>query len=290
MDLDDLRAFLAVAETGSVLAAAEQLKVARTTLRRRIDALETRTGAILLYRGTQGSGLTEAGAFLAQRGRRILQEAGGMLTELRSLGASPAGVLRVVLPVGLPPHLVATIYAATRAANPGLTYDARHVEDPLALLGEDVDLALHFGDRIQSGPWITRRLLPMREQLVASPEYLARCGRPSTPAELADHTVFVWRRPGADPRVVPVVSGDVRIEPAAVSSDIHILRQLALAGAGIALVPDGGFPDPEGVVEPILVDQVGRDCPLRYVAPEAMADAPRIRAVLDGLEPFLVDE
>ncbi len=62
MNLDELRAFVAVAETGSIVAAARSLNFARATLRRRLDELEARAGLPLLYRTAQGVTLTEAGA------------------------------------------------------------------------------------------------------------------------------------------------------------------------------------------------------------------------------------
>jgi DNA-binding transcriptional LysR family regulator len=74
MDLEELRAFLDVVETGSFLAAAKSLGVSRTTLRRRVEALEARAGVPLLKSTPQGILLTEAGEVLAQRGRIMMQE------------------------------------------------------------------------------------------------------------------------------------------------------------------------------------------------------------------------
>ena len=73
MDLEELRSFLAVVETGSFLAAATNLGVARATLRRRVDALEARAGVPLLERTARGVTVTEAGSVLMARGRQVVK-------------------------------------------------------------------------------------------------------------------------------------------------------------------------------------------------------------------------
>jgi len=114
MDLEERRAFLDVVETGSFLAAADSLGVSRTTLRRRVEALEARTGVPLLKSTSTGIVLTEAGTVLARRGRIMMQETNALLTTIREVGRAPSGVLRVALPGALPPHLLArTRWAAT---------------------------------------------------------------------------------------------------------------------------------------------------------------------------------
>src|SRR5262245_55449269 len=100
MDLEELRAFLHVVETGSFLAAADSLRVSRTTLRRRVGSLEARAGVSLVESTAHGVVLTEAGHMLAQRGRVMAQEASALLASIREVGQQPSGVLRVVLPVG----------------------------------------------------------------------------------------------------------------------------------------------------------------------------------------------
>src|SRR5262245_5182072 len=101
MDLEELRAFLAVADTGSFLTASKSLRLSRATLRRRIDQLEARAGVLLVDRSRAGAGLTEAGTILAGRGRLMIQEASALIDSVRELGSEPSGVLRILLPVGL---------------------------------------------------------------------------------------------------------------------------------------------------------------------------------------------
>lgn len=290
MDLDELRVILAIAETGSVLAASEKLRLTRTTLRRRLDALEARVGAPLVFRGPSGAALTEAGQVVARHARAIVQESNALLASAREVGEQASGVLRVALPVGMPPHAIALLYGTLRATQPKLAIDARFSEDPLQALDE-VDLVLHFGARLTNGPWITRVVHDMREVLLASPDYLREHGTPRTPEDLRDHALILWRRPGEDPRELPLVAGgSFAVEPMAVGADVHTLRLLAANGSGIGFVPEGNIPDPmmppEALV-PVLTDFIGRDCPLRMAVPEPLAHAPKVRRVLENLTAWL---
>ena len=115
MDLEELRAFLTVAETGSFLAAEQRLGMPRATLRRRVEALEARAGVPLLHRSRQGVSLTVAGMSLAERGGLVAQEAAALVASVRELGREPAGLLRVQLPPGMPPQILAQLFAAIRA-------------------------------------------------------------------------------------------------------------------------------------------------------------------------------
>lgn len=291
MDLEELRAFLMVAETGSFLAAEQRLGMPRATLRRRVEALEARAGVALLHRTRQGVTLTPAGATLADRGRLMAQEAAALVASVRELGREPAGVLRVQLPPGLPPHALTALFAALRSSYGKLSVHVRLRDDPMEGLLDDVDLAIHLGERTPPGPWVSYEILRVREWLIAHVDYLAARGVPRSVEELAGHELFAWEAPGEDPRVWPLLGGGaVTVAPALVATDIHFLRQCVIAGLGIALVPDGGLPDPgvePGAVVPVLPEVVGRERAFRVVVPSALADMPKIRAVLQHARGFV---
>jgi len=287
VDLDELHAFLAIVEHGSLLEAARALGVSRTTLRRRAEALEERVGVPLYATTATGVHPTEAGLELVTHGRRLVQESAAVLTAVREVGNEPTGVLRVVLPAGLPPHATVPLYASLRSRHPRLVIHMRVSEDPLGGRLDDVDLAIHFGPRPARGPWITKKLVPLRHWLVASRGYLARRGVPATLDALADHEILAWRGPEHDGTSVPLVAGgSFAITPAVISTDIHMLRQGAIAGIGVALVPDRMLPDPgfsEPPLVPVLDGVVGQEMSLWAAIPEALRGAPKIRAVLDSL-------
>lgn len=291
MDLEELRAFLAVADTGSFLTAAKTLHLSRATLRRRIDQLEARAGVALVDRTRLGASLTQAGSVLAARGRLMVQEASALIESVREVGSEPSGVLRVLLPIGLPPHLMTPIIGYVRSRYPRLTFRLQFSEDPIGGLLENIDLAIHFGNSSPSGPWVARELTRVRVWLIASREYLARRGTPRTIEDLAQHDLLAWEYPGDDGRVWPTLRGGTfSVVPVLVARHIHLIRQLAIAGQGIALVPDALMPDPgvpDGDLLPVLPDLVGSQLGVRIVVPAVLSDIPRIKAMLDLLKPIL---
>jgi DNA-binding transcriptional LysR family regulator len=291
MDLEELRAFLSVVETGSFLAAERSLNVPRATLRRRVDSLEARAGVPLLHRNRLGVGPTEAGAVLAARGRLMVLEATALVSSIRELGVEPSGALRVLLPVGLPPQALVTLYAALREAHPRITVEARFSDDPVAGLLDGIDLAVHFGERSPPGPWVSYELVRVREWLVASTEYLARRGTPSTLDDLARHDLLSWAAPSEDPRAWPLLAGGrFVVDPVLIATSVHFLRQCMLAGHGIALLPDGLLPDPgvpSGAVVPLLEGIIGRERAVRLVAPSVLTDLPKIKAVLKHVRAYV---
>jgi DNA-binding transcriptional LysR family regulator len=291
MDLEELRAFLDVVETGSFLAAAESLGVSRTTLRRRVEALEARAGVPLLKSTRQGIVLTEAGEVLAQRGRIMMQETSALLASIREVGQEPSGLLRVVAPVGMPPHLFAPLFGLLRSTYPKLNVHARFSANPLGEPLDGVDLAMHFGEDTPRGPWLSHVVMRVREGLLASREYLERRGTPRSLRELQGHELFSWEAPGDDARSWPTLQGTAfKVQPALVTPDIHMIRSCCIAGLGIGLVPSVELADPgipEDLLVPVLPDLVGRERPLRISVPEALAEIPKIQRVLMHVRQFL---
>lgn len=291
MDLEEFRAFLAVVETGSFLAAATNLNVARATLRRRVEALEARAGVPLLERSARGVVVTPAGSLLASRGRLVVQEATALVASVREIGREPVGVLRIALPVGLPPYVLTPLFDALRSAYPRLAIQLRLSDDPLAGSHEDIDLMAHFGATGPSGSWLSYELVRMREWLLASSDYLERRGTPGSIEALGGHELLSWLAPGEDGRLWPTLSGEpIEVEPALVTADIHLIRQCVIAGLGIGFMPDLMLPDPgvaPGTLVPVLADRIGRDRALHIAIPSALAGLPKLQAVIRHLQAFL---
>jgi DNA-binding transcriptional LysR family regulator len=291
MDLEELRAFLQVVDSGSFLAAADRLQVSRTTLRRRVGSLESRAGVPLLESTQQGVVVTDAGRMLARRGRAMAEEAGVLLASIRGIGQAPSGVLRFSLPVGLPPQVLAALFAGLRSRYPQLHMESRFSEDPLSESLAGVDMAVHFSDLAPKGKWISYVVVRVQERLLAGKAYLARRGAPARFEDLADHELFTWQSPGFDPRTWPLrAGGTFAVEPTLVSSDIHLVRHCCLAELGIGLIPDGMLPDPgfpADALVPVLPDVVGRERAIRVTVPAALADLPKIKMVLDWIKGFV---
>jgi DNA-binding transcriptional LysR family regulator len=245
----------------------------------------------LLESTPQGIILTEAGQVLARRGQLMVEEASALLASIREVGQEPSGVLRVVMPVGLPPHVLTPLVAAVRAAHPRLRVHSRFSNDPLGESLTDVDLVVHFGEDTPRGPWSSHVLLRVRQWLLASKEYLGRRGTPRSIDELARHELLAWQAPGEDAQVWPTLMGTTfTVEPALIATDIHLVRHSCIAGLGIGFVPDALVPDPglpEDALVPVLSELVGRELPVRVTVPAALSEIPKIQMVLTQVKRFL---
>ncbi|HVI03597.1 MAG TPA: LysR family transcriptional regulator [Enhygromyxa sp.] len=291
MDFEELRAFLAIVDTGSFLAAANELGIPRATLRRRVDALEARIGAPLVDRSPKGAVLTDAGALLAKQGRRLVQSSSALLTAVREVAREPVGDLHISLPIGLPPDVLSAMFLLLRGVLPKVAVDLRFHPNPTAHgLLDDVDVAVHFGDESPAG-WIAHELMRVRVRLFAHADHLARRGTPKSPAQLAEHTLLAWSGPSVDPFAWPLADGSqLRVAPTLISNDAHLVRQTILARAGIGLVPDANLPDPDiasGKLVPVLDGVVGRELALRVVVPALLTGSPKVARLVEVAQEFL---
>jgi DNA-binding transcriptional LysR family regulator len=291
MDLEELRAFLAIVDTGSFLAAATELGVPRATLRRRVDALEARVGAPLVDRSPKGAVLTDAGALLAKQGRRLVQSSSALLTAVREVAREPIGELRINLPIGLPPEVLASLFSLLRGVLPKVAFDLRFCVNPVAAgLLDDVDLAVHFGDEGPAG-WVAHEFLRMPVRVLAHSGYLARRGIPKTPDELREHSLIAWDGPGIDPHAWPQADGSrLAVTPILVSNDAHVLRQTILARAGIGLVPDARLPiavPADASLVPVLDGLVGGEVSLRIGIPALLTGSPKVARLVAAARQFL---
>lgn len=290
MDLEELRAFLAVADTGSFLTAAKALRMPRATLRRRIDQLEARAGVLLVDRTRAGVELTQSGKILAERGRLMVQESNALLQSVREVGSAPSGHLRIILPVGLPPQAITPIATLMRKY-PFITYQLGFSDDPLGGLLQNVDLVIHFGEKSPIGPWVSRELVRIRVGLLASKTYVQQRGIPTSIEGLGSHELLGWELANEDACQWPLRTGSsFAVKPFITASDVHFLRQLAFAGLGIALMPVATIQNAGEIEEalvPVLPDMVGKEIALRVIVPAALTHVPRIKVLLELLEPFV---
>lgn len=292
MDLEELRAFLAIADTGSFLSAATDLGIPRGTLRRRVDALEARIGAPLVERSPKGVVLTDAGALLAVQGRRLVQSSSALLSAVRERAHEPSGELRVRMQAGLPPHELSRVFRRVREGLPKLTLRVDFSVDPCAGVLDEVDALIHLGNTSPPG-WVAHELLRVPVRLLVHARYLERRGTPRSPDELARHTLLSWVGSDVDPRAWPLRDGSrLAASPVLVSDDAHVLRQAIIDGDGVGLVPDGGLPEPgvePGVLVTVLEDVVGCELPLCLAIPALLSESPRVNAFMVEAQRFLIE-
>jgi DNA-binding transcriptional LysR family regulator len=290
MDIESLEALLLVMEEGSLAAAAVRSGGSRSTLRRRIERLESQIGFELFVRDAKGSEPTPAARVLATRARPLLDQVQALLGEVRAQATASVGAIHLMIPPGVPPEVVALGFFQARQLYPGMSFEVSVGVLEGGELPAGVDLAFHFGPAPPRGAFRTRVIARLEERLLASEAYLATHGTPSTLEELASHTLLVWRPPDGDGRTLPLRSGGrLDVAPALISTDIHMLRACAQAGQGIAYVPDGELTPGLGVegVRPLMEELVGQQDTVRMVVPEVLALMPRTRSAIELIESLL---
>ncbi|MFN3857482.1 MAG: LysR family transcriptional regulator [Caulobacter sp.] len=295
-DLDDLRAFNAVAEAGGFGRAAARLGLSKSIISRRVAALEADLGASLLLRGARGVTLTEAGETFRQRAERILAD----LAEAREAVAETrevlAGTLRLALPLAFGLRHMAPLLADLALAHPRLRIEASYSDAFVDLIADRYDAAIRLGT-LGDSSLVARRIAPIHGALVASPDYLARRGRPATLDDLSDHDAVIqtgmrqgdtWRLQVGDRSVTIRPQGRMRAD------NSEAVLQATVAGLGVALLPTFLIaPDIKaGRLEPLLPDLPMPEAGLYVVRPPTGPPSAKVRALTDlmverfGGEPY----
>lgn len=233
-----------LAQQGSFTAAAERLGVSKAAMSQRMAELERVAGVALVRRTTRSVRLTEAGQRLVDDTRASFEQIAESFAQVRDLAGLPRGLLRVTAPVALARQQLVPLLADFLRQYPEVRLELDLSDRFSSLATEGFDLAI----RHTASPPDTHvawTLCTTRSLLVATPAYLRRSGVPQLPQELARHNCLhyprsqdrpAWtlerRDPAAQERVTVQVSGSLA------ANNSEALRDAALAGLGIALLPD----------------------------------------------------
>ncbi|QKC97742.1 LysR family transcriptional regulator [Mesorhizobium sp. NZP2298] len=239
IDLNDVTVFARVVEAGSFTAAARLLAMPKTTVSRRVAALEREVGVRLLQRTTRSLNLTDAGRLYyeqSSQGLRTIEEANLRLAEAR---AEPSGTIRISAPVGFSGHFLIRAVVEFLALYPKTNVELRLTDDKLNLIEDGIDLAFRTG-RLEDSTLIARKIGSTHRLLCASPAYLARYGMPESPADLARHRCVIagqsasgahWVLDGPQGQETVVVAGRFA------ANEMQAVVAAALADFGIAQLP-----------------------------------------------------
>ena len=237
--IDQIRAFVATAQTGSFTAAADQMGISNRLTSKYVAELEARLGVRLLQRTTRRVGLTPAGEDLLTRAPALLDDFDTVLNEITESSKGLSGTLRVSAPITFGEIYVVGMLARFAAAHPEVSVDLRLDDRYLDLASEGLDLTFRLGHFDQASLKV-RRLGEFRSVLVASPDYLARYGTPATPEDLSNHACIVdmnrrnprrwmFRKDGSE--TIANVTGRFHVNSASAAV------ALATSGIGLAYVP-----------------------------------------------------
>ncbi|WP_347557705.1 LysR family transcriptional regulator [Robbsia sp. KACC 23696] len=247
--LTSMAVFVLAAETGSFAAAAQKLEMSPQMVAKHVESLEHRVGTRLLHRTTRKQSLTEFGRLYLARCERVIAEADAADELASAAQRTPSGRLRVNASLtfgryGLMPAM-STFLRAHPAVSLELTLSDR-VVDPLE---GGFEVLFRIGPIADNTAWVARPLQPYRLLACASPDYLARYGIPTAPADLADHqTIGFAPWPAERNRQWHFLRDGrdfvVSVESRLMMNDWFAMHHAALDGFGIvagyerALLPD----------------------------------------------------
>lgn len=286
--LSGVAAFVHSARMGSFTAAAARMGLSKSAVAKTVGRLEERLGARLLDRTTRSLGLTAEGRAYYESCLAVLAELERAEALLAARRRKVGGLLRVSLPVSFGRMWVMPTLLELARLHDELELDVSFTDRNVLLVEEGVDLAVRLGDPGDPASLVGRRLGAQRAILCAAPAYLDARGRPRSPAEVAGHDCLAfardgralpWRLRGADG-----AAAEVKIRPRHRIGHGEALREAALAGAGLALLPLWLVGDDlrGGRLEPLLAD-ADEAAPIHALWPRAKDTAPKIRAAVDAL-------
>ncbi len=286
LDLNDVRTFVAIAQAGTLTAAAKEMQLPTSTVSRALTRLEKHLGVLLAQRGTRGLVLTDSGKEYLQSCRRALQTLRHGCDLLEDRRSSPSGLIKVVCPVTMARDVLAPLLKEFLGRYPDLRveiepYSAGWDQEPR----EDADVFF----KLLAPKDSLRRVRPYPgtvRGLFAGPGYIKAAGSPETPDDLTVHKCF-----GSGPwklsRGKRIVTPDIVFR--VVTSDPTIALKLAISGFGIAVLPlwMAKSPDVRSALVPILPQWTPEPITLCALFSSPSRLTPKVHALLDFLDEYI---
>lgn len=290
LEPNDLMLFARVADAGSFSRAAERVGLPKSTVSRRIAALESQLGERLLLRTTRKLTVTDFGHSVLAHAHQVATEVEAAASLAQHRQVQPSGRLRVSMPSDFATGVVSQLLSDFIAAHPAISLELDLTPRRVDLIGENFDLAIRMGDLTDDSSLAARRLATLSVGLYASPQYLRLRGMPSEPEALMEHDALRLLQRNGDAAPWVLMRGEQRWEggpPArATANSPEMLTRLARSNAGIAAVTDH-FAAPyvrTGELLPVLDDWTLPPAPAWAVFPGRRLMPARTRVFLDALE------
>jgi DNA-binding transcriptional LysR family regulator len=236
---DELGVLVAVAESGSLSAAAKRLGVPKSTVGRAIARIEDDLGVALVRRVARGAALTEPGRLLANLAAPHVAALRDATAALGRESSEAYGLLRLTAPADVGAHLIAPLLPSFLVRHPRVRIEIEHTLRVVDLVREGFDLAVRVTlGRLPPSALIAQKLTRMNLALYASTSYAARRDLPKHPGELAMHDNVVFS-PGGNTLALEGPKGLVKVavQARAAANDFFFLREAIAAGVGIGPLP-----------------------------------------------------
>lgn len=283
--------FVSVAEAGSFSAAARRMNVGQPAISKSVAQLEDRLGVRLILRSTRGLTMTDAGQRFYEHAKLAIKEADDAEQVVRDVSDSLSGKLRVSAAVTFACLHVLPSLGEFMKRHPRLEVDLKLDDRNIDLLEEGMDLALRMGALADSS-MTARRIGRSPRLVVGTPDYFARAGLPSTPADLNGHQAIIYSQRGGGETWTFSQSGndvDVTLSGRVRVSAAEGMRTAVLNGMGVAIASRWMF-SPElaaGQVEAVLTDWTLPAVDLWAVFPSGRLATAKARAFVEFVEAAL---
>lgn len=292
ISLSDITAFLAVYETGGVNAAARRMSLSRSAVSKRVADLESALGSALFTRSTTSMTPTEVADMFYQRASVLVRELEDAVNDARPDTVGLSGSLRIAAPVSV---TLSFLYA------PLIDFARRHEALRVAVDLDDkfvdlanggYDVAIRIG-RLRDSSLKARKLAESRRIVCASPAYLQAFGEPKIIEDLADHKTIGYANSPLSQVWDFMAPGDsairtVRVTPHFVSNNGETIREAALAGLGLCVLPSFLAADAlrNGDLLAVLEDLPPTKSGVFAVYPPGRERSPKVRAFIDHIAAF----
>lgn len=231
--------FIKVVQFGSFSRAAENLQVPKSTLSKAVSKLEKQTNSILLVRTTRSLSLTPAGKIFFESCVEPLQKIEEAQKSLYGQKDELAGLIRLTAPEDLGTEVIAPLIAELMTEHPRLSFDLNYSDEVLDLVRDGYDLAVRIG-KLSESRLKAKTIGEVNLSLVANSQYLKKNPRLRHPSDLEDHQCLSMKAYAHQQRwSLQSKKGtySVKIKPRVICNQMTSLLQMAIAGAGVALVP-----------------------------------------------------
>lgn len=283
--IDELRAFVATAQSGSFTAAADRIGVSNRLTSKYVAELEQRLGVRLFQRTTRRVGLTPAGEDLLARAPGLLDDLDELLTDMTDGSKALTGMIRVAAPLTFGETYVAGMLGRFMDENPDITIDLRLDDRFSDLATQGIDLGFRIG-QTDTLSIKARKLGELQSILVASPDYLDQHGAPTSAADLSNHACIVDTN-RRNPREWAVIENGqnlmIPVQGRFLVNSARAAADLAADGKGIAFSPRFALFDglSSGRLVPVLDTCRGDPIPVSAVYLEGRRLPRKIRALIE---------
>jgi len=285
---ENMDTFIRVVEVGTISGAADRLGVAKSAVSRRLKELEGHLGVELFHRTTRRMNLTESGRAFYHQSVRILEDV--LEAELATTQAHGElqGSLKIALPLSFGLMHLGPAIDDFLQKHPRIEMDLDFNDRSVDLIQEGFDLAIRIA-KLPDSSLIARRLASIQSVMCASPAYLERMGTPTLPGELVAHHCLVynllrdyetWHFEDANGETLTT-----KIRPYLKSSNGEFLRDAAVSGLGIVLIPSFiTYKEIQrGTLVPILTEYKRPEIEAYAIYPQTRHLSQRVRAFVDFL-------